>query len=45
MYVETGQGEPEPHEETQKEQIKREGADTIALDSGPMDTERWHRHP
>ena len=45
MYVETGQGQPEPHEETEEEQIKREGADTIALDSGPVDTERWHRHP
>jgi hypothetical protein len=33
------------HEETEEEQIKREGADTIALDSGPVDTERWHRHP
>ncbi len=45
MYVETGQGQPEPHEETQQEQVKREGADAIALDSGPVDTERWHRHP
>jgi hypothetical protein len=45
IYVETGQDQPEPHEEPQEEQIKREGADTIALDSGPVDTERWHRHP
>ena len=41
MYVETGQGQPESHEEKQ-EQIKREGADAIALDSGPMDAERGH---
>jgi hypothetical protein len=38
-------GQPEPHEETEEKQIKREGADTIGLDSGPVDTERWHRHP
>jgi len=45
MYLESGQSQPEPHEETQQEQIKRKGADAIALDSGPVDTERCHRHP
>jgi hypothetical protein len=45
IYVETGQCEPEPHEETQDEQVKREGADAIAIESGPVDIERWHRHP
>jgi hypothetical protein len=35
----------EPHEETKQEQIKREGADAIALDSGPVDNERWHGDP
>jgi hypothetical protein len=45
MYVETGQDQPEPHEEPREEQIKREGADTIDLDSGRVDTERWQWHP
>jgi hypothetical protein len=35
----------EPHEETEEEQIKRESADTVALDSGRVDAERRHRHP
>jgi hypothetical protein len=33
----------EPHEEPQEKQIKREGADTIALDGEPVDAERGHR--
>jgi len=47
MCVETGQDQPESHEEPQEEQINREGAGTIALDSRTVDTERdyWHRHP
>ena len=43
--VETGQGRPEPHEETEAEQARRERADTIAPDTGPMDAERRRRHP
>jgi len=38
IYVETRQGQPELHEETQEDQIKRECTDAIALDSGPVDT-------
>jgi hypothetical protein len=45
MCVETGQGQPEPNEETEEEQIKRERADTRALDCGSVDPELWHRHP
>jgi hypothetical protein len=45
MYIETGQGQTESHEETQQDQIKREGADAVVLDSGALDTARWYRHP
>jgi len=44
MYVGTWHGQPESHEETQEEQVKRECPDPITLDSGPVDTERRHRH-
>ena len=45
LPVETGQGQPERHEEAEEEQVERERADTIALDTGPVETERRHRHP